>query len=125
MPFLQTNITLTALSSFLFSSRQYQSKPDAAAYQPTPGSSALLPSSLQHQANCLQALHKSIQQFNQHLKTERLDRPALHFIVLQLQNDFALLRYLLFSPVETMRFMQPIEKNACTNLGWQLEPIGK
>ena len=87
-----------------------QSKPDAAAYQPTPGSSALLPSSLQHQANCLQALHKSIQQFNQHLKTERLDRPTLQLIVLQLLNDFALLRYLLFSPVETMRFMQPIEK---------------
>ena len=50
------------------------SKPDAAAHQPTPGSSALLSSSLQHQANCLQAIHKTIQQFNQHLKTEHLDR---------------------------------------------------
>ena len=36
-----------------------QSKPDAAAYQPTPGSSALLSSSLQHQANCLKAIHKN------------------------------------------------------------------
>ena len=41
-----------------------QSKPDAAVHQLTPGSSALLPSSLQHQANCLQAIHKTIQQFH-------------------------------------------------------------
>ena len=37
-----------------------QSTPDAAVHQPIPGSSALLPSSLQHQANCLQAIHKTI-----------------------------------------------------------------
>ena len=37
-----------------------QSKPDAAVRQPTPRSSALLPSSLQHQAICLQAIHKTI-----------------------------------------------------------------
>ena len=37
-----------------------QSKPDAAAHQPTPGSLALLPSSLQHQLNCLQAINKTI-----------------------------------------------------------------
>ena len=56
-----------------------------------------LPPSFQHQAICLQAIHKTIQQFNQHLKAEHLDRKTLQLIVLQLQNDFALLRYLLFS----------------------------
>ena len=74
-----------------------QSKPDAAADQPIPGSSALLCSPLQHQANCLQAIHKTIQHFNQHLKAEHLDRQTLQLIVFQLQNDFALLRGLLFS----------------------------
>ena len=66
-----------------------QSKPDAAAHQPTPGSSTLSSSPLQHQATCLQAIHKSIQQFNQQLKAEHLDRQALQLIALQLQNDFA------------------------------------
>ena len=37
-----------------------QSKPDAAAHQPTPGSLALLPSSLQHQLSCLQPINKTI-----------------------------------------------------------------
>ena len=50
------------------------SKPDAAFHQPTPSSIALLPSSLQHQAKCLQTNHKTFQQFNQHLKEEQLDR---------------------------------------------------
>ena len=49
-------------------------KSGAAVHQPTPGSSAFLPSPLQHQANCLQAIHKTIQQFNQHSKAEHLDR---------------------------------------------------
>ena len=74
-----------------------QSEPDAAASPPTPGSSSSLSSPLQHQAKCLQVIHKTIQQFNQHLKAELLDRQTLHFIVFQLQNDFALLRCLLFS----------------------------
>ena len=78
-----------------------QSQPDAAAHQSTPGPSASLPSSLQHQSNCLQAITKTIKQFSQHLKVEPLDRQTLHLILLQLQNDFALLRYLLFSPVDT------------------------
>ena len=78
-----------------------QTTPDAAAHQPTPGSLAPLPSSLQHQSNCLQAINKSIEQFSQHLKAEKLDRQTLQLILLQLQNDFALLRYLLFSLVET------------------------
>ena len=60
-----------------------QSKPDAAVNRPTPDSSALLPSSLHHQANCLQAIHKTIQQFHQHLKEEQLDRQTLQLIVLQ------------------------------------------
>ena len=68
------------------------SKQDAAAHQPLPGSSSLLPSPLQDQANCLQAIHKTIQQFNQHLKAEHIDRQTLQLIVSQLQNDYALLR---------------------------------
>ena len=79
-----------------------QSQPAAAAHQSTPGPSASLPSSLQHQSNCLQAVTKTIKQFSQHLKVEQLDRQTLHLILLQLQNDFALLRYLLFSPVDTI-----------------------
>ena len=72
-------------------------KPDAETLQPPPRSSSLLPSPLQHQAQCLEAIHKTIQQLHQHLKAEQLDRKALQRIVFQLQNDFALLRYLIFS----------------------------
>ena len=92
-----------------------QSKPDAAVHQPTPGSSTLLPSSLQHQADCLQAIHKTIQQFNQHLKAEHLDRHTLQLLVLQLQNDFALLLYLLFSPVGTISDKYIAVKNFATS----------
>ena len=74
-----------------------QSKPSSAALQPTPESLVHFSSHLQHQANCLQAFHMTIQQFNQHLKAPHLDRQTLQLIVLQLQNDFASLRYLLFS----------------------------
>ena len=35
------------------------------------------------------------------MKAEQLDKQTLQLILLQLQNDFALLRYLLFSPIET------------------------
>ena len=73
-----------------------QTTQDAAAHQPA-GSPSHLSSPLQHQANSLQAIHKTIQQFNQYLKAEHLNRQTLQLIVLQLQNDFALLRYLLFS----------------------------
>ena len=79
-----------------------QSKSHVANQQTTPGSSAFLPTSLQHQANCPQAIQKTIQQLNQRLKEEHLDRQTLQLVVLQLQNDFALLRYLLFSRVETI-----------------------
>ena len=92
-----------------------QSKPDAAVHQPTPGSSVLLSSSLQHQANCLQAVHRTIQQFNQHLKEEHLDRQTLQLLVFQLQNDFALLRYLLFSPVATISNKDIAVKNSATS----------
>ena len=85
---------------------------DGAAHKPTPGSSALLSSPLQHQANCLQAIQKTIQQFNQHLKAECLDRQTLQLIDLQLQNDFALLRYLLFSPVTTVSNKDTADKNS-------------
>ena len=92
-----------------------QSKPDAAVHQPTPGSSAPLPSSLQHQANCLQAIHKKIQQFNQHLKAEHLDRQTSQVIALQLQNDFAWLCYLHFSPVEAISNKAITVKNSATS----------
>ena len=92
-----------------------QTKPDAAVHQPTPGSLALLPSSPQQQANCLQAIHKTVQQFNQHLKAEHLDIQTLQLIVLQLQNDFALLRYLPFSPVETISDKDITVKNSATS----------
>ena len=92
-----------------------QSTPDAAAHQPTPGSLAPLPSSLQHQSNCLQAINKTIKQFSQHLKADQLDRQILQLIHLQLQNDFALLRYLLFSPVETIPNKNITVKNSATS----------
>ena len=89
--------------TFLLPSLQLtnQSKPNAAGHQPTLESSALSSSPLLHQANCLQTIHQTIQQFNQQLKAENLDRQALQLIALQWQNDFALLRYLLFSDTDT------------------------
>ena len=89
--------------TFFFSSLQptNQFKPNTAVHQSTPEFSALLSSHLLHQANCLQAIHKTVQQLNQQLKAENLDRQALQLIALQLQNDFALLRYLLFSDKDT------------------------
>ena len=89
-PFLLPSLQLTS-----------QSKPNAAVHQSTPEFSALSSSPLLHQANCLQAIHKTVQQLNQQLKAENLDRQALQLIALQLQNDFALLRYLLFSDKDT------------------------
>ena len=89
--------------TFLLPSLQLtsQSKPNAAAHPPNPEPSALLFSPLQHQAICLQSIHKTIQQFNQYLKAKHLDRQALQLIALQLHNDFALLRYSLFSDTDT------------------------
>ena len=74
-----------------------KSEADAATLEPPPGSLSHLSSPLQHQTNCLQAIDKTIQQFNQHLDAERLNRQTLQLIVLQLRTEFALLRYLLFS----------------------------
>ena len=91
------------------------SKPDAAVHQPPPGPSASLPSSLQHQSNCLQAVNKTIKHFSQHLKVEQLDRQTLQLILLQLQNDFALLRYLLFSPVDTIPNKHITVKDSATS----------
>ena len=98
--------------TFLLSSLQptNQSKPNAAAHQPNPESSTLLSSPLQYQANCLQSIHKTLQQFIQYLKAEHLDRQTLQLIAHQLQNDFALLRYLLFSDKDTAA------KDSATNL---------
>ena len=88
---------------------------DAAAYKPTLGSSTPLSSSLHHQMKCLQAINNSIQQFNQHLKAEKLDRQILQLVVLQLQNDFAVLRYLLFSSTGTIPNKDVTVKDAATS----------
>ena len=79
-----------------------QSTADTIARKPISRSSTLLPSSLQNQTKCLQTINNSLQQFNQHLKEEKLDRQILQLLALQLQNDFAVLRYLLFSSTGTL-----------------------
>ena len=89
---------------------------DVAGHKPTPGSSTYPPSSLHHQMKCLQAINNSIQQFNQHLKAEKLDRQILQLVVLQLQNDFAVLRYLLFSSTGTLPNKDVTVKDAATVL---------
>ena len=88
---------------------------DTAAHKPTPGSSTHLPSSLHRQTKCLQAINNSIQQINQHLKTEELDRQILQLVVLQLQNDFAVLRHLLFSSAETIPNQDITVKDTATS----------
>ena len=88
---------------------------NAAAHKPIPGSSTPLPSALHHQTQCLQAINNSIQQFNQHLKAEKLDRQILQLVVLQLQNDFAVLRYLLFSSPKTTPNKDIILKDTATS----------
>ena len=98
-----------------FPQQTNQSTLDAAAHQPTPGSLAPLLSTLRHQSNCLQATNKTIKQFSQHLKAEQLDRQTLQLILLQLQNEFALLRYLLFSPVETTSNTNITVKDSATS----------
>ena len=90
----------TLLLPFLQPINQYTK--DAAAHKSTPGSSTPLPSSLHHQMKRLQAINNSIQQFNQHLKAEKLGRQILQLVVLQLQNNFAVLRYLLFTSTGTL-----------------------
>ena len=92
-----------------------QSKQDAGVHQRTPGFLSHFSSPLQHQENCLQANRKTIQQFNQHLKAEHFDRRTLQLIVLQLENDFDLPRYLLFSPVETMSYKNIAVRNSATS----------
>ena len=108
------NQHITALVLPLFQPTN-QSKPDEAAHHRTPGSSNRLSSPLQHQANCLQAIHKTVQQFNQRLKAEHPDIQTLKLIVLQLQIDFAFLRYLLFSLVETISNKDTAVKNSATS----------
>ena len=88
---------------------------DAAAYKPTPGLSTHLPLSLQHLTKCLQAFNNSIQQFHQHLKAEKIDRQILQLVVLQLQNDLAVLRYLLFSSTETIPNKDTTVKDTATS----------
>ena len=91
------------------------SQQDAAAHQSPPGSSSLSSSPLQYQANCLQAIHKAIQQINQQMRAEHLERKILQLITLQLQNDFALLRTLLFPSVGTIPICDTSLKNPATS----------
>ena len=92
-----------------------QSTTDAAAHKLTSGLSTHLPPSLQHQTKCLQAINNSIQQFHQHFKAEKLDRQILQLVVLQLQNDLAVLRYLLFSSTGTIPNKDVTVKDAATS----------
>ena len=91
------------------------SKQDAAAHPLLPGSLSPFSSPLQHQANCLQVIHKSIQQFNQHLKGEKLDRQTPQLIVLQLRIDCAFLRHLLFSSIGTTSNKYIAANNSATS----------
>ena len=50
------------------------------------------------------------------MKAEKIDRQTLQQILLQLQNDFVLLRYLLFSPVETISNKDITVKNSASPL---------
>ena len=75
-PSINQQITDGTLLLFLLQPTN-QSKPDTATHQPAPGSLVPLFSPLQYQANCLQAIHKTNQHFNQHLKAEHLDRQTL------------------------------------------------
>ena len=65
-----------------FTQPKNPSKQDAKFHQPPPESSSILSSPLQRPANCIQAFHQTIQQFNQHLKAEQLDRKPLQVIAL-------------------------------------------
>ena len=65
--------------------------------------------------NCQRAINKTIKQFSQHLKAEQLDRQTLQLILLESQNDFALLRYLLFSTVETIPNKNITVKDSATS----------
>ena len=66
------------------------------------GSPSVLPSYLQHQTQCIHTIHKTIRHLRLHLKAEQLNGKTFQIIALQLLNDFALLRYLLFSSVGTI-----------------------
>ena len=101
-----------------------QSKLGAATHQLPPGPSAPLPSSLQHQASCLRAINKTIRQFSQHLTAEQLDRQTLQLILLQLQNDFTSLRYLLFSPIATKSNKEITVRDSATSplLNFKVNP---
>ena len=110
---LSINQNIADNTLFLQPINQYTT--DAAAHKSTPGFSTHPPSALHHQTKCLQAINNSIQQFNQHLKAEKLDRQILQLVVLQLQNDFAALRYLLFSSTKTTPNKDITLKDAATS----------
>ena len=71
---------------------------------------------------CLQRRYRTIQQFHQHLKAEQLDRRTLQIIVLQLRNDFAILRYLIFSSVRTTPISNTSVKNSTISPSTNLKP---
>ena len=114
MILLLTNPSLKALSSSFLSNRQINLTGRSSS-STTSGIFIFLPSTLQHLANCLQAIYKTIQQFNEHLKAERFDRQILHLIVLHLQNDFASVRYLLISSVGTFSNKDIAVKNSASS----------
>ena len=99
--------SLTELSTFHVSTPNFdatipqkQLRLNPQPFQHLRGTPLTQPSVHQNQqAQCLHAIHMTIRQLHEHLKSDQLNRKALQLIALQLQNDFALLRYLLFSCV--------------------------
>ena len=97
-------------------------KQDTVTLQSHPGPSSLLFLSLQHQAPCLQAINETIQQVHIRLKADKFDRRPLQIIVLQLQKDFALLRYLLFTSAATTLISETSVNNSAITSPTTLNP---
>ena len=65
---------------------------------------------------------QAIQQFHQLLKAEQLDRRTLQFIDPQPQNEFALLRYMLFSSIGTTPMSNTSVNNSAISPSTTLNP---
>ena len=115
MILLLTNTPLKALSYSLFSSRQISLSRMQQLINQLLDLQLFCPHLSNIKRIAYRLFTKTIQQFDQHLKAENLDRQTLQLIVLRLQNDFALLRYLLFSPVETISNKDIAVKNSPTS----------
>ena len=119
MLLLLTNPSLTALSSHLLFSRQINLSRMPQLINHLLDLHPICP----HLSNIRRTVYRLTTRLsNQHLKAEHLDRQTLQLIVLQLQNDFALLRYLLYSQVETSANKDAAVKNSATSLQFNPNP---